>query len=140
MHFMQDAEKMDHLLLLHCLQSQFSGAFAPGIMEKIHVPGPDEKVADIVQKGLTIVHKEKSYSQRTFFEEIYSKENEIQDKKFWAPILDQPDWQEQWEMGLDVLFQHLKGKKSSVTKLLLPTELIERMSCRQTWLEPQHHR
>ena len=39
--------------------------------------------------------------------------------------------------GLDVLLQHLKGKKQSPTKLLLPTELIERQSCRQTWLERQ---
>ena len=37
--------------------------------------------------------------------------------------------------GLEVLFQQLKGKKQSPTKLLLPTELIERQSCRQTWLD-----
>ena len=42
------------------------------------------------------------------------------------------------EMGrkaLDVLLQQLGGKKKSPTKLLLPTQLIERQSCRQTWLE-----
>lgn len=37
--------------------------------------------------------------------------------------------------GLDVLMQQLSGKKQSVSKLLLPTELVERESCRQTWLE-----
>ena len=37
--------------------------------------------------------------------------------------------------GLDVLLQQLNGKKQSATKLLLPTELVERESCRQTWLE-----
>lgn len=37
--------------------------------------------------------------------------------------------------GLEVLFQHVKNKKQSPTKLLLPTELVERQSCRQTWLE-----
>ncbi|MBI4342895.1 MAG: LacI family DNA-binding transcriptional regulator [Candidatus Omnitrophica bacterium] len=46
---------------------------------------------------------------------------------------------EMGRLGLDILFQHLKGKKQSPTKLLLPTELVERVSCRQTWLEPQHH-
>jgi len=38
-------------------------------------------------------------------------------------------------IGLEVLRQHLGGKKTSHTKMLLPTELIERQSCRQTWLE-----
>ena len=37
--------------------------------------------------------------------------------------------------GLDILCQDIKGKKSTPTKLLLPTELVERQSCRQTWLE-----
>ena len=37
--------------------------------------------------------------------------------------------------GMDVLAQQLKGKKQTPTKLLLPTELVERQSCRQTWLE-----
>lgn len=37
--------------------------------------------------------------------------------------------------GLEVLLQQVGGKKKSPTKLLLPTELIERQSCRQTWLE-----
>jgi LacI family transcriptional regulator len=44
------------------------------------------------------------------------------------------------EMGqraLDILKQHMDPKKKppSPRKLLLPTELIERQSCRQTWLE-----
>jgi len=39
--------------------------------------------------------------------------------------------------GLELLFQQVKGKKSSPRKLLLPTELVERESCRQTWLERQ---
>jgi DNA-binding LacI/PurR family transcriptional regulator len=37
--------------------------------------------------------------------------------------------------GLELLFQHVKRKKQSPTKLLMPTELIERESCRQTWLD-----
>lgn len=36
-------------------------------------------------------------------------------------------------LGLEILLQ--KGKKSAPTKMLLPTELVERQSCRQTWLE-----
>lgn len=42
---------------------------------------------------------------------------------------------EMGRQGLEVLFQQARGKKQSPTKLLLPTELIERQSCRQTWLE-----
>ena len=37
--------------------------------------------------------------------------------------------------GLEILCRQKSGKKSTPTKLLLPTELIERQSCRQTWLE-----
>ncbi len=37
--------------------------------------------------------------------------------------------------GMELLVQQLKGKKQTPTKLLLPTELVERQSCRQTWLE-----
>lgn len=37
--------------------------------------------------------------------------------------------------GLELLLQHMKAKKPHPTKLLLPTELIERESCRQTWIE-----
>ena len=37
--------------------------------------------------------------------------------------------------GVELLFQYLKRKKRAPTKLLLPTELIERQSCRHTWLE-----
>ncbi len=36
-------------------------------------------------------------------------------------------------LGLEILLE--KGKKSTPTKMLLPTELVERQSCRQTWLE-----
>lgn len=37
--------------------------------------------------------------------------------------------------GLELLCGQLKGKHQTPKKLLLPTELIERASCRQTWLE-----
>ena len=37
--------------------------------------------------------------------------------------------------GLELLRQHMDGKKRSPNKLLLPTQLVERQSCRQTWLE-----
>ena len=43
---------------------------------------------------------------------------------------------EMGRLGLDVLVQK-RGKKQSPTKILLPTELVERQSCRQTWLEHQ---
>ena len=42
------------------------------------------------------------------------------------------------EMGrraVELLFQQIKGKRQAPTKLLLPTALVERQSCRQTWLE-----
>ncbi len=41
------------------------------------------------------------------------------------------------EMGrvaLEVLTQQIKGKRQAPVKMLLPTKLIERQSCRQTWL------
>ena len=38
-------------------------------------------------------------------------------------------------IGMETLWQHVRGKKQAPTKLLLPTELVERRSCRQTWLE-----
>ena len=38
-------------------------------------------------------------------------------------------------MGFEVLAQAMNGKKQAPTKLLLPTELVERESCRQTWIE-----
>jgi DNA-binding LacI/PurR family transcriptional regulator len=41
--------------------------------------------------------------------------------------------------GVELLFQQVTGKKRSPARLLLPTELVERESCRQTWLEPKHH-
>ena len=37
--------------------------------------------------------------------------------------------------GLGLLFEHMRGKKRTPAKLVLPTELVERQSCRQTWLE-----
>ena len=37
--------------------------------------------------------------------------------------------------GIEILMQQIRGKKRTPTKLLLPTELVERQSCRQTWLE-----
>jgi DNA-binding LacI/PurR family transcriptional regulator len=37
--------------------------------------------------------------------------------------------------GLELLMQQLNGKRQASTKLLLPVELVERESCRQTWLE-----
>ena len=39
------------------------------------------------------------------------------------------------QLALEILSAQLEGKKQSPTKLLLPTELVERQSCRQTWLE-----
>ncbi|HAM41063.1 MAG TPA: hypothetical protein DDX89_05080 [Candidatus Omnitrophica bacterium] len=38
-------------------------------------------------------------------------------------------------LGFETALQIIRGKKKLPTKLLLPTELIERQSCRQTWLE-----
>ncbi len=37
--------------------------------------------------------------------------------------------------GLELLLRQMNGKRQTPTKLLLPTELVERASCRQTWLE-----
>jgi DNA-binding LacI/PurR family transcriptional regulator len=37
--------------------------------------------------------------------------------------------------GVELLVQQIQGKRTTPTKLLLPTELVERQSCRQTWLE-----
>lgn len=37
--------------------------------------------------------------------------------------------------GLEVLIRQMDGKRQTPTKIQLPTELIERASCRQTWLE-----
>ncbi|MBI3322947.1 MAG: substrate-binding domain-containing protein, partial [Candidatus Omnitrophica bacterium] len=42
---------------------------------------------------------------------------------------------EMGRLGVDILAQQIAGKKKSPTKLLLPTELVERQSCRQTWVE-----
>ncbi len=38
-------------------------------------------------------------------------------------------------LSLDILSDLMSGKKQSPSKLLLPTELVERQSCRQTWIE-----
>ncbi len=37
--------------------------------------------------------------------------------------------------GFELLRRQIAGKQQSPSKLLLPTQLIERQSCRQTWLE-----
>ena len=37
--------------------------------------------------------------------------------------------------GLELLFAQMRGKQQGPKKLLMPTQLIERQSCRQTWLE-----
>ena len=39
------------------------------------------------------------------------------------------------EMAVDILVQQISGKKRSPTKIWLPTKLVERQSCRQTWVE-----
>ena len=39
-------------------------------------------------------------------------------------------------LGTELLLQQIRGKKKKPTKLLLPTRLVERQSCRQTWLDP----
>ncbi len=44
---------------------------------------------------------------------------------------------EMGQQGLEALLRQIQGKSQGVTKLLLPTELIERTSCRQTWIEPR---
>jgi len=44
---------------------------------------------------------------------------------------------EMGRLAMEILVQHIQGKKKNPTKLLLPTDLVERQSCRQTWLEPQ---
>lgn len=38
--------------------------------------------------------------------------------------------------GLEILHQHMTGKRTAPLKVLLPTRLIERSSCRRTWIEP----
>jgi len=43
--------------------------------------------------------------------------------------------EEMGRIALETLEQHVGGKKKHPMKLLLPTELVERQSCRQTWLE-----
>ncbi len=42
---------------------------------------------------------------------------------------------EMGRLGFETLLPYVRGKKRMPTKLLLPTELVERQSCRQTWLE-----
>lgn len=43
---------------------------------------------------------------------------------------------EMGRLGMDTLVQQIRGKRKHPVKLLLPTTLVERESCRQTWLEP----
>jgi len=43
--------------------------------------------------------------------------------------------EEMGRVAMETLQQQVAGKKKHPTKLLLPTELVERQSCRQTWLE-----
>jgi DNA-binding LacI/PurR family transcriptional regulator len=43
---------------------------------------------------------------------------------------------EMGRLGMDILIKQIQGKKKSPAKLFLPTDLVERQSCRQTWLEP----
>lgn len=40
-------------------------------------------------------------------------------------------------IALETLREHIAGKRRNPTKLLLATELVERQSCRQTWLGPR---
>lgn len=42
---------------------------------------------------------------------------------------------EMGKIAMDILVQQVRGKKRSPTKIYLPTQLVERQSCRQTWLE-----
>ena len=37
--------------------------------------------------------------------------------------------------GVELLFEQIRGRRRHPAKVLLPTELVERQSCRQTWLE-----
>ncbi len=39
------------------------------------------------------------------------------------------------ELATDILVKHVSGKATRLTKILLGTKLVERHSCRQTWLE-----
>jgi LacI family transcriptional regulator len=41
------------------------------------------------------------------------------------------------EMAVDVLGKLISGKQKQPVKTLLSTKLVERQSCRQTWLERQ---
>ena len=43
------------------------------------------------------------------------------------------------ELSVEVLHKLMLGKQRHPVKTMLDTKLIERQSCRQTWLEPQHH-
>lgn len=42
---------------------------------------------------------------------------------------------EMGRLGLELLVERMRGKKRAPAKLLLPAELVERQSCRQTWLD-----
>ena len=43
---------------------------------------------------------------------------------------------EMGKTGLQILQQHVLGRRKAPVKITLPVRLIERQSCRQTWLEP----
>jgi LacI family transcriptional regulator len=43
------------------------------------------------------------------------------------------------ELATDALYKQITGKLRHPIKTRLGTKLVERQSCRQTWLEPQHH-
>ena len=38
--------------------------------------------------------------------------------------------------GVEILLQLMQGKRKAPLKITLPTQLVERQSCRQTWIEP----
>jgi LacI family transcriptional regulator len=42
---------------------------------------------------------------------------------------------EMGRLGMELLMQQVTGKRKTPSKVLLQTKLIERQSCRQTWLE-----
>ena len=44
--------------------------------------------------------------------------------------------EEMGHTGLQILHQQMSGKRKQPVKITLPTQLVERQSCRQTWIEP----
>ena len=56
-----------------------------------------------------------------------------------APVPLTTVYQPLGEMGktaLQILHQHIAGKRKAPFKVTLPIKLVERQSCRQTWIEP----